>query len=390
MILLVNQHTVPLFVDVANAFAESGHETRLMTGFVEHGRIPLSSKVKKVGSLKYNRTNSFTRLASWTAFTIHYFFYLCFSRKPECIIVVTNPPISIFATALVAKWRRIPFHIVVFDLYPEALEQAGLSNRDSWLYRKWQRDNEKVFARAAGIITLSESMKAAVSKYCSPDKVKVIFNWADTEYIRPIDKNSNPFIHQHQLLNKIVVLYSGNMGLTHDLESLVRAAKIVGHDERIRFVLIGEGGKKKKLEAIANELKLTNIIFLPYQDSAMFPFAMASADIGIVTLGTGAEGISVPSKTYVNMAAGLAIVAISPPNSELNRIVTQFNIGYSVEPDQPSKLAEVISRLIDQPEELHKFRDNSRAASFNFTSDNAVQYVQAVANRTTHAVPNNQ
>jgi glycosyltransferase involved in cell wall biosynthesis len=280
-----------------------------------------------------------------------------------------------FLTALVSVIRNIPFYILVFDLYPEALQQAGIVGEGSWLYRVWQNDNRRTFSKALGLITLSESMKQAVSKYIDPAKVAIIPNWADTEYVRPVEKSSNGFMSSHGLDGKFVVMYSGNMGLTHDLESLLGAANILAAETNIRFVLIGEGGKRKKLEALKLQMQLDNVIFLPYQDAKDFPLAMAAADVGIITLGTGAEGISVPSKTYVNMAAGLAIIAISPAHSELNRIVDHFAMGYVVMPGEPERIAAHVRSLAANPDELQTFKSRSRAASMNFTPENAKQYV---------------
>ena len=375
MILLVNQHTVPVFTDVVNAFATAGHETRLFTGNVEAGRTSIDSNVKVVKSRAYNRRSTTTRLVSWLLFAVHYFFYLLFCKKPSHILVVTNPPMVPFVTAVVASLRKIPFHIVVFDLYPEALQQAGISSDKSWIYRRWQSNNRWTFAKAAGLITLSESMKQAVLTYTTSERVHIIFNWADTDYIRPIERKSNPFIAANALHNKFVVMYAGNMGLTHDLESLIEAAAILRNEKKIVFVLIGEGGKRKKLESAKVQKDLGNVIFLPYQDAASFPFAIAAADVGIITLGVGGEGISVPSKTYINMAAGLAIIAISPENSELNRIVEQFSIGHFVAPGQPEKIARYIQALASDPASLARFKSQSRAAAMNFTSANAKLYV---------------
>lgn len=384
MILLVNQHTVPVFTDVVNAFAAAGHEVRLFTGTIEAGKVPVDPRVKIINSIAYKRKSTFSRLSTWLLFTTHYFFYLLLCKKPSHILVVTNPPTAPFATALVAGWRGIPFHILVFDLYPEALQQAGMSSNQSWIFKRWQSNNRWTFKKALGLITLSESMKQAVVGYTSPDKVHIIFNWADTEYIKPVDRNENSFVSKHDLADKFVVLYSGNMGLTHDLESLVEAASLLRDSSKIVFLLIGQGGKKSKLESMAIQKKLTNILFLPYQDASTFPLAMASADVGIVTLGTGAEGISVPSKTYVNMAAGLAIIAISPANSELDRIVEHFSIGYCVLPDQPQKIAEYIRALASDANLLSQLKSRSRQASLNFTSSNAKHYVTYLLQPTTH------
>jgi glycosyltransferase involved in cell wall biosynthesis len=375
MILLVNQHTVPVFTDVANAFAHGGQRITLFTGHVEAGRVPLDPSIRKIISVRYNRRHTLTRLTSWTLFSIHYFFYLLFCKKPTQLLVVTNPPIAPFITALVSGFRRIPFHIVVFDLYPETLHTTGIVSQNSWLYKLWQRNNRWTFAKAKNVITLSESMRKAIGKYTSANTT-VIFNWADTEYIKPISRTSNPFIGAHALEGKFVVLYSGNMGLTHDLESLMDAAAIINNNDRIVFLLIGEGGKRQKLELIKSQRRLRNVVFLPYQDAVNFPFAMAAADVGVVTLGTGAESISVPSKTYVNMAAGLALIGITPRNSELNDIIEKYSVGYVVEPNQPKALAEHILRLANDPALLALFKGRSREASINFTPANAEAYIR--------------
>lgn len=381
MILLVNQHTVPVFVDVVNAFADTGEETRLFAGHIEFGRTPLGPRVKTIRSTSYNRRTTFTRFGTWMLFSLHYFFYLLFCRKPSHIIVVSNPPTAPFVTALLAGIRGIPFYVVLFDLYPEALQQAGLSSETGWIFRRWQSVNRWTFAKARGLITLSESMKQAASKYASPEKIHIVPNWADINYIQPVDRSSNPFIATHNLHNKFTVMYSGNMGLTHDLESVLDAAHELIDNENICFIMIGEGGKRRKLEAVKAAKGLTNVTFLPYQNASNFPLAMAAADIGIVTLGTGAEGISVPSKTYVNMAAGLAIIAVSPLNSELIRIVEKFAVGYAVAPGQPATIAGHIRFLSSNPEALSQFKSRSREASLNFTPANAKLYVDLVLDK---------
>ncbi|MEJ0030748.1 MAG: hypothetical protein WDO15_10435 [Bacteroidota bacterium] len=133
---------------------------------------------------------------SWSLFGIHYFFYLLFCKKPSHVLVVTNPPLAPFVTALVAGWRNIPFHIIVFDLYPEALQQAGLSSKQSWIFKRWQSNNRWTFRKAKSMITLSESMKNAVAQYVEPTRINIIFNWADVEYIRPLERQSNPICNE--------------------------------------------------------------------------------------------------------------------------------------------------------------------------------------------------
>jgi glycosyltransferase involved in cell wall biosynthesis len=378
MILLVNQHTVPIFVDVVNAFASSENEVILFTGHVEEGGQPLSPKVKLVKSISYNRKSTSTRLSTWLLFSIHYFFYLLFARKPLKILVVTNPPFTPIITHWIGTMRSIPFFILLYDLYPDALAQAGLLQQSHFVFRQWKKLNVKMFSRAVKIFTLSDSMKKAALVYLpqAPQKFVVIHNWADTDYIHPIPKSSNSFLKANNLEGKRVILYSGNMGLTHDLESLLAAAEFFKTVPDVVFVFIGDGGKRDALLKMKQDRALTNVLFLPFQNRNIFPLAMAAADIGVVTLGSGAEGISVPSKTYINMAAGLPIVTIAPLDSELNRIVTDFNCGIVCKPGEPAFIADAIRQLLNDSSLLEKYRRSSLEAAQQFTPRNAIRYVQ--------------
>lgn len=380
MILLVNQHAVPIFIDIANAFAHAKQRTVLFSGYIEEGGKPLSPEIKWIKSVPYGRKNIFARLYSWAAFTIHYFFYL-FRRKPSRILVVTNPPFAPLVTALVAGIRNIPYYILVYDLYPDALAQAGFVQDQSFLFRLWKKVNPWFFKKAEKIFTLSESMKCAIAQYLPghDDKIKVIHNWADISYIRPIPKTENPFLQTHNLSGKKIILYSGNMGLTHDLESLVDAAEILRSHKDLCFVLIGDGGKKSSLQEMVSSKKLDNVFFLPYQDALDFPLAMAAADIGVVTLGKGAEGISVPSKTYVNLAAGLCLLAIAPKNSELSRLIETHQAGIICQPGDAKGVAEAIRSLLFNETLLNTYKANALKASRHYTSANALQYVSEVA-----------
>lgn len=383
MVLLVNQHTVPIFTDIANAYADSGFKVVLFSGHIERGGCPLSSSVKYKKSIAYSRRSTITRFFSWLVFSIHYAFYSLTCRKPTLIMVVTNPPLAPIITACISRLRKIPYHILVYDLYPEAIFQAGLVHNRNILFRLWQRINLWVFKGANKIFTLSESMKNAASKYVDqPEKIKVIYNWADTSYIHPVVKSENAFVIEHGLQNKFVVLYAGNMGLTHDLESLIEAAALLQEEPDLIFILIGDGGKRKSLENIAKAKSLQNVLFLPYQDEKYFPLAMASADIGVVTLGSGAEGISVPSKTYINLAAGLCLLAIAPESSELSRLITEHHAGLICEPGDAEKVASALRILLSDESLINQYKQNALRASSHFTSENAYEYVKEIMSHT--------
>jgi glycosyltransferase involved in cell wall biosynthesis len=376
--LIVNQHAVPIAVDVVNAFAASGKQVVLFTGYIETGGKPLHPSVRVVRSVAYQRRSTWARGFSWMAFSLHYFFFLLLTRNPGPVLVVTNPPFAPIITYWVSRIRSFNYFIQVYDLYPDALAQAGFVRADSMIFRRWQALNRSVFGAATKVFTLSASMSGALQLYIDSKHIKVIHNWVDASFIKPVLRSENPFLQVHGWSGKRILLYSGNMGLTHDLESIVEAARMLRDYPDLLFVFIGEGGKKHKLEMLVAAYELENVRFLPYQPADGFPAALAAADIAMVTLGTGGEGISVPSKTYSAMAAGSCLLVIAPPESELTRLVIDHRAGLAVAPAHPEALAKNIEELLAKPELLQVYQSGARQASLLFSPENAFLYVQEI------------
>jgi glycosyltransferase involved in cell wall biosynthesis len=375
MVLLVNQLTIPVFLDIANAVSIKHRDVTLFTGHIEDAYAKISPNISVLKSFPYKRKSLFTRFLSWVAFTFHLLFYIIFRKGIKSILVVTNPPLAPIVVSWLARLRKIPYSLLVYDLYPEALSQAGISTKESWVFTTWKKINPSVFSNAQYVITLSESMASALNPYVSNlDRVKIIPNWVDNSFIKPIPKSENPFIDKYLLKDKLVVMYAGNMGLTHDLESLLDAAGLVQNSSEIFFILIGDGAKRNKLVSTTKTNKLTNVMFLPYQSLEEFPYAMAAADIGVVTLGLGAEGISVPSKTYINMAAGLCLLTVAPENSELNRLVETYSCGAVCLPGNPTAIATFLITMLNNKILLNQYKGRAREASLKFSVENSLIY----------------
>lgn len=73
--------------------------------------------------------------------------------------------------------------------------------------------------------------------------------------------------------------------------------------------------------------------------------ALHVADCMIVCLDEGYEGLSVPSKTYYALAAGAALIAVSPPNTELTDLIAAHKCGVHVSPRAPAAVAAVVRGL---------------------------------------------
>ena len=378
--IYIVQVTRQLSIDILNNFSKQGAEIILVTGIVESNYASLDSNVKVCYLNKYNSTSSLKRLFTWAIFTLRAFFFVLFKSKEYELILVTTPPFIIFVGSFFNKLRNQKFHLIIWDLYPDVLVNFGVLKESSFFIKRWKKANTKCFNRATHLFTLGKHLSDAIKVYTNKLPI-LIPNWTNTDFIKPLAKNENTFAIQHGLTSKFVVMYSGNLGITHDIEAIVDTAEELKEYSAIQFVIIGEGAKKDKITNMVKEKKLSNVLLLPYQDKEILPYSLSCADVGVVTLSEGAESISVPSKTYYMLAAGTAILALASTNSELGLLINTYKCGKVFDNSQSKSTAEYILYLNQNKEVLNELKTNSRKASYDYTPTNATIYYDYICNQ---------
>ena len=369
-IVFVNQSSGYLMIDIVNAYAEVYDEVELLAGSVKVTERHLCEKVKLKKIIAYDRSSSFKRLITWSFASLQVFSLLLFKYRHFEIVYVTNPPMAYLSSLVL----RNPFSLIVYDTYPDALKNIGVS-KSNILYKLWAKWNRKLFAKSIKIVTLSEGMADCLSNYVNRDKIIVVPNWASKESFKPIPKQSNSFVMEHGLENKFTVLYSGNMGYTHNVERIIEVAQQLNMNKDIHFMLIGDGKKKQDMIDKANEYGLSNITFLDWQPVDVLPLSLASADLAIISLNSETARVSVPSKTYNLLAVGVPLLVIAPKESEIGSLVSKYDNGKCFKTDDIDNMVKYIEQLSTNKILRQRLSENSLAASKHFTKDNAKLYV---------------
>lgn len=372
-VLLANQSTGYLMVDIVNAYVQSGKYDRveLFAGEINIRPSVPDSSVHVIKTVKYDKSSTLKRLLTWVGAFVH-LLWVVWRRSKHChLVLVSNPPLNVF----VPLFTRKKFSFIVYDLYPDSLFSQGFVKRNSFLGRWWMTKNKQIFAKADCVFTLSEDMKKAVAQYVAEDKIKIVYNWAHNEHIRPIDKKENVFLTDLKLQDKFIVLYSGNMGMTHDIDVLVDVADRLKENEKIHFLFIGEGAKKAVVEEKVARYGLKNCSVLPYQPLEVLPYSMGAADLAVVTTDAKQSGLSVPSKTYTYLATGAALLCLAEDNTELARLTRERRIGRCFVSQELGGIAGYILQMVSDRRLLQEYKDNSRKTSLMYTPENAQQYV---------------
>jgi colanic acid biosynthesis glycosyl transferase WcaI len=220
-----------------------------------------------------------------------------------------------------------------------------------------------MYDRSSCVTVIAPSFKRNLEqKGVDGEKITVIPNFVDTDFIRPLPRN-NAFSSGQDLDGRVSVGYAGNLGYVSQLETLLEAAKILEGRSRMRFLIVGEGVAKPGLEADAKRLMLTNTTFLPFQPRSSLPEMRAAMDIHVSLYRRGASSDSLPSKTYEIMASGRPMVLAADPGSDVWNLVETTGCGVCIEPGDPKALAESLLRLEADPEKRNEMGRLGRIAA---------------------------
>lgn len=326
-------------------------------------------RIRRVWGTRFPKLSLAGRVLNQLSFTLSVFLYLLFRRSRRPILVLTNPPFLAFICAILRAWAGgAPYLYAIFDVYPDVAVHLGLLGAGSRVTRLWERLNVFVYERAAAVIVIGRCMKGVVGRKSQQTghdmngKLHHIHMWCDDQAIASGSSSRNGQEERFGVGGKFVVGYFGNLGRVHDIETIMAAAARLRNHPQMVFLFVGEGHKKRWAMDYARRNGLDNCRFHTYVAREELGHLLALADLGLVSLLHGQEGLSVPSKTFGLMAAGVPVLAVVPETSEIARIVAEERCGTLIRPGDERNLAHSILELFHDARARQAMAANGRKA----------------------------
>ena len=379
-VLLVTQYFKPESIgapiwihQLAVDLVSMGHDVTVLTGFPNYpdrvifegyrGKVFLQEQIDDVDVVRtyiYASPNDalWSRALNFGSFCASAALGGLVVPKSDVIYCIMPPlPLGLSAEFL-GLVKRAPVVVNVQDIYPDIAIALGFL-RNPLIIRLFKWMERFIYQHAAAVTVISNGFKENLLRKGVPaQKIHVVPNWADPDFIRPGPKN-NPFRHRLGLDDRFTLIYSGNLSHNSNVEPVIGAAELL-RDEPFAFVIVGEGVRKADLERKVREKQLKNVWFLPFQPLEEYPQVLTAADMNLVTLNTQAAMASVPSKVFKMMASGRPVLAITTNGNEVHRLITQANCGLCVPPDDPVSLAEALRYAAAHQDELERMGENAR------------------------------
>lgn len=338
----------PYVTGVAEHFAAQGHRVTVATGFPHYpewrssGRGLIGARERCNGVEIRRRRHYVPRHQSATTRAL-YEGSLCTlgltalpRRAPDAIVGV-SPTLAgaVLARTAAALYGR-PYGVVFQDLQGIGALQSGVEGgrRIATLV---ERAELRVAREAAVVGVIAQGFRAYFEAHgIDAARIHDLRNWSQDADVREVRDETRRRLGWEP--DDFVCLHAGNMGHKQGLENVLYAAALID-DPHVKIVLAGDGNEHARLEALARELRLTNVTFLPPQPKGDYESMLRAADVLLVNQRAAVGEMSLASKLTSYFVAGRPVVAAVARESETARELIRAGAGLLAAPDDPAALA---------------------------------------------------
>lgn len=358
------------------AFAEAGIKMELYTpmptrGISEAVRAEYKNRKREESyhdmmsvyrfSMHGERKNPILRALRYIFCSIKQFYYGTKAKDIDLIYLVSTPPIQGFLGGILKKIKKVPFVYNLQDIFPDSLVGTGLARKKGLIWQVGRVIEDFTYKHADKIIVISEDFKRNImAKGVPEEKIVVIYNWVDQNAVKNIDRKDNKLFDKYYLdRNKFYITYSGNIGLTQNMDLLLDVARSLEDNGEIQFVLIGEGAYKEQVKEIITRNNIKNVALLPFQPYEDISHVFSLGDVGIIISKPGVGENSVPSKTWSIMSASRPVLASFDEN-EIKTILSENECGVFTKAGDKQAFTDAILELYRNRELCRKYGENGR------------------------------
>lgn len=288
------------------------------------------------------------RIANYVLFALTAVIASFRAERPD-VVVATSPQFFVgVAGAVIAKLKRRPFVLEVRDLWPKSVVELGQLG-EGWILSALEAIERWLYRSAAGIVVNTRTFIDHISERgVDPDRIELVYNGIDPTMFRPRPKDE-ALLAAHGLSGRFTVGYVGTLGLAHGLTMLVDVAEKLASRPELRFVLIGDGADREKIEAEITRRGLDNIQLLGLQPRDRMPDWIASIDLLLVLLrDLPVFETVIPSKIFEFLAQERPVLLAA--RGEIRQMMQEAGGALVIDPEEPDQLVSAIEGTMDAPE----------------------------------------
>ena len=299
--------------------------------------------VRRLPFCSFGKGSMALRLVGGISFTIQAAVRCLLIPAIDTVVVSTSPPMAALAAVTANALRRMRVVYWPMDLNPDQAVSLGLAAPRSLMVRALEWLNRAILRRAETVVALDHAMARRLDvKRPVGEKVVVVPPWGEEDGVTPVPHAENPFRARHGLNGKRVIMYSGTLGPSNPVSTLLAAAASFEDDDSLLFLFVGGGTGMAEVKAH----NLPNVRCLPYEPLDRMRYSLSAGDVQVVSLGEEMAGIVHPCKVYGAMAIARPILFLGPPESHVSEMMAQADFGWQVRHGDVAGAIDVIRQIL--------------------------------------------
>jgi colanic acid biosynthesis glycosyl transferase WcaI len=197
--------------------------------------------------------------------------------RPD-IIWASSPPLPVANVGeLLAARPRRPWILEVRDLWPESAVSVGWLREETRLYRALERTAHRSARAAAAVLVPTPGLAEPMLRHGA--RVVRVVPGAVFDNQRPPEVRARVRAELNVSEDTCLFVYVGALGVANGLQTLLDAARAVADDDRMSFVLMGDGSDRRRLEDEVRTRRIPGVRILPPGPKEKVPEILAASDV---------------------------------------------------------------------------------------------------------------
>lgn len=243
------------------------------------------------------------------------------------LVFCTTPHVTFNKVLRYLKARDgCPAYLLLRDIFPQDARDLG-ALRHPLLFGWFRRMEKALYEVSDSIGCMSPGNIEYIQRHdpAAGRKCELLPHWKTIE--TGSRNRTTDWRTAYGLGDRFVAAFCGVMGLAQELDFLMELARTYRGDDSVRFLLLGEGTEKKRLERQARDWHLTNVLIkdkIPSRDLAAL---LPHCDVGLINLNRSFTVPNIPSKTLDYFEARLPILAAIDPATDYGSLLDEAGAG---------------------------------------------------------------
>lgn len=300
------------------------------------------------------------RLLNYFSFVLSSFLFSYKLENRYDVVFCESPPLFLGISAYAIAWcKKARFVFNVSDLWPESAEKLGIIHNRFLLFIAYWLESY-LYHRAHLITGQTQGIVNNIHQRFPGRQVHWLPNGADLSFFNPGEFSADMRKELGFLPDDFILSYAGIIGHAQGLEVILKAAEKLQYNEKIKFILLGEGPVKKDLLKWKQEKGLHNVYFLDPIPKNKMPVFIAAIDVAIIPLKKlelfkGA----IPSKIFENLAMRKPVLlGVEGEAKEL--FIDRAQAGLFFTPEDADDLCQKIIYLWENKDKLPQMGERGR------------------------------